>query len=114
MRRVHTPRASPLESHLGYWLRFVSNHVSSRFENVLADHDISVAEWVAMRSLYDRTDGNLINAGVESYAVDYRTGTSGRRQGCLLSGQIFNGRSWPTSVLRDRPISIQSGIAADE
>ena len=56
MQKTYTPKASPLESHLGFWLRFVSNQVSSRFENLLAEHDISVTEWVAMRSLYGRTD----------------------------------------------------------
>jgi DNA-binding MarR family transcriptional regulator len=56
MQKTYTPKASPLESHLGFWLRFVSNQVSCRFENLLAEHDISVTEWVAMRSLYGRTD----------------------------------------------------------
>lgn len=65
MQKTYTPKASPLESHLGFWLRFVSNQVSSRFENLLTEHDISVTEWVAMRSLYGRTDvthAELINA----------------------------------------------------
>ena len=56
MKKNYTRRVSPLESHLGFWLRFVSNQVSSRFENLLAEHDISVTEWVAMRSLYGCTD----------------------------------------------------------
>ena len=56
MKRTHIPKASALESHLGFWLRFVSNQVSSRFENLLAEHDVSVTEWVAMRSLYGRMD----------------------------------------------------------
>lgn len=56
MKRTHIRKASALESHLGFWLRFVSNQVSSRFENLLAEHDISVTEWVAMRSLYGRMD----------------------------------------------------------
>jgi DNA-binding MarR family transcriptional regulator len=56
VEKIYTPKATPLESHLGFWLRFVSNQVSSRFENLLAEHAISVAEWVAMRSLYGRTD----------------------------------------------------------
>ena len=56
MRKTYTSKASELESHLGFWLRFVSNQVSSRFENLLDEHDISVTEWVAMRSLYGRMD----------------------------------------------------------
>ena len=47
---------SPLEHHLGFWLRFVSNHVSRRFENLLAEQGISTSEWVAVRTLHDRSD----------------------------------------------------------
>lgn len=43
---------SPLEAHLGFWLRFVSNHVTARFESLLAEKSISVTEWVALRTLY--------------------------------------------------------------
>lgn len=44
---------SPLESHLGYWLRFVSNQVSHAFAIKLAARDVTVAEWVLLRELYD-------------------------------------------------------------
>lgn len=65
MKKINTSKVSALGSHLGFWLRFVSNQVSSRFENLLAEYDISVTEWVAMRSLYGRSDAThaeLINA----------------------------------------------------
>jgi len=45
---------SPLEAHLGYWLRFVSNHVSHAFGLKLQTRDVTVAEWVTLRELYDR------------------------------------------------------------
>ncbi|MGE0347880.1 MarR family winged helix-turn-helix transcriptional regulator [Hydrogenophaga sp.] len=48
-RKPATP--SPLEAHLGFWLRFVSNHVSARFQKLLQDEGISVTEWVALRTL---------------------------------------------------------------
>lgn len=44
---------SPLEAHLGYWLRFASNHVSHAFSLKLAAREVTVAEWVVMRELYD-------------------------------------------------------------
>jgi DNA-binding MarR family transcriptional regulator len=44
---------SPLEAHLGFWLRFVSNHVSQAFSRRLAAHDVSVAEWVILRELVE-------------------------------------------------------------
>jgi DNA-binding MarR family transcriptional regulator len=44
---------SPLEAHLGYWLRFVSNHVSHAFSLKLRARDVTVAEWVVMREMFD-------------------------------------------------------------
>ncbi len=44
---------SDLESHLGYWLRIVSNGVSHAFARKLDALDITVAEWVFMRKLFD-------------------------------------------------------------
>ena len=43
---------SGLDSHLGYWLRLVSNHVSQAFAARLAERDVTVAEWVTLRALY--------------------------------------------------------------
>jgi DNA-binding MarR family transcriptional regulator len=48
--------ASTLESHLGYWLRFVSNHVSHAFSLRLESRDVTVAEWVVLRDLYDHAE----------------------------------------------------------
>jgi DNA-binding MarR family transcriptional regulator len=45
---------SGLESHLGYWLRFVSNHVSHAFSLKLEARGVTVAEWVVLRELYDQ------------------------------------------------------------
>jgi DNA-binding MarR family transcriptional regulator len=42
-----------LESHLGYWLRRVSNAVSGSFSHALNEKQTSVAEWVLLRELYD-------------------------------------------------------------
>lgn len=44
---------SDLETHLGYWLRMVSNSVSQSFARKLEAEDITVAEWVFMRKLFD-------------------------------------------------------------
>lgn len=43
---------SPLESHLGFWLRFVSNHVSISFQKRLEVAGVTVTEWVALRTLW--------------------------------------------------------------
>lgn len=53
----HQPQSaiSSLESHLGFWLRYVSNHVSSRFHKLLEEQGASVTEWVALRTLFEST-----------------------------------------------------------
>lgn len=43
---------SPLEAHLGFWLRFVSNHVSISFQKRLEVAGVTVTEWVALRTLW--------------------------------------------------------------
>ncbi|GMM93192.1 MarR family winged helix-turn-helix transcriptional regulator [Qipengyuania sp. MTN3-11] len=48
-----TEPASELGDHLGYWLRFVSNHVSAAFARKLDRHGVTVAEWVFLRTLRD-------------------------------------------------------------
>jgi DNA-binding MarR family transcriptional regulator len=42
---------SPLDAHLGFWLRFVSNHVSHAFRRKVEAHGVTVAEWVVLRQL---------------------------------------------------------------
>jgi DNA-binding MarR family transcriptional regulator len=44
---------SELSSHLGYWLRYVSNHVSQAFARKVEAHGVTVAEWVLMRQLLE-------------------------------------------------------------
>lgn len=42
-----------LESHIGFWLRYVSNNVSLTFKKKLEKHEIGVGEWVVLGRLYD-------------------------------------------------------------
>ena len=44
---------SDLTAHLGYWLRYVSNHVSQAFARKVEAHGVTVAEWVLMRQLLE-------------------------------------------------------------
>lgn len=46
--------ASALGAHLGYWLRFVSNHASHAFAQKVEARGVTVAEWAVMRTLYNR------------------------------------------------------------
>ena len=47
------PTVSDLKVHAGYWLRFVSNHVSHAFARKLLSSEVTVAEWVVMREMFD-------------------------------------------------------------
>lgn len=46
-------QVSSLETHLGYWLRYVSNQVSHAFSRKVQARGVTVAEWVVLRELYD-------------------------------------------------------------
>ena len=46
-------RVSNLEDHLGYWLRYVSNQVSQAFARKVLARDVTVAEWVMLRVLFE-------------------------------------------------------------
>jgi len=41
-----------LDAHAGYWLRFVSNHVSHAFKQKVEAHGVTVAEWVLLREMF--------------------------------------------------------------
>jgi DNA-binding MarR family transcriptional regulator len=60
---------SKLEEHLGYWLRCLSNFVSLTFAEKLAAQDISVAQWVVLRTLYD-SNGITLNEAATQVGVD--------------------------------------------
>jgi DNA-binding MarR family transcriptional regulator len=59
---------SDLEAHLGFWLRFVSNHVSARFRGLVEQRGVSVSEWVALRSLF-ASDSTTARALIESLGM---------------------------------------------
>jgi DNA-binding MarR family transcriptional regulator len=62
-----TLTVSHLKSHTGFWLRFVSNHVSHAFARKLLSSGVTVAEWVVLREVYGRRN-------VSPGAIAERTG----------------------------------------
>jgi DNA-binding MarR family transcriptional regulator len=62
---------SELDSHLGYWLRFLSNHVSNAFRAKVEAAGVSVSEWVVLRQLYS---GEHVAAGVIADAIGMTKG----------------------------------------
>ncbi len=49
---------STLEDHAGYWLRYVSNHVSHAFARKVEVQGVTVAEWVLLREVLDAGAAN--------------------------------------------------------
>jgi DNA-binding MarR family transcriptional regulator len=54
-RRPDLTGVSDLRSHIGFWLRFASNHVSFEFRRKLLSTGVTVAEWVVLREMYGRS-----------------------------------------------------------
>lgn len=52
------PGISSLDEHVGYWMRYVSNHVSHAFAGKVEAKGVTVAEWVLLRELYDAEPAN--------------------------------------------------------
>lgn len=50
------PSVAALEAHLGFWLRFVSSHVSTRFQQLLEEKGVTVTEWVALRTMWSQAE----------------------------------------------------------
>lgn len=57
-------KPSSLDTHLGFWMRMVSNQVSAEFARSLEARGVSVSEWVALRRLLDApaAHGDLVAA----------------------------------------------------
>ena len=53
MKTKSSSAVSTLETHTGFWLRFVSNHVSHAFARKLAGSGVTVAEWVMLRAMFE-------------------------------------------------------------
>jgi DNA-binding MarR family transcriptional regulator len=46
------PSVSHLKSHIGFWMRVVSNSVSHAFARKLESSGVTVAEWVVLREMF--------------------------------------------------------------
>ena len=58
MQRTKTSpvTVSGLRSHTGFWLRFVSNHISHAFARKLVQSGVTVAEWVVLREMFEEDE----------------------------------------------------------
>lgn len=91
---------SDLKKHVGFWLRFVSNHVSNAFARKLLASGVTVAEWAVMREMFDdeETSPDLLAERIgmtrgDGAAADSATGIPGRTERRGILSSAFNPRA---------------------
>lgn len=96
---------SPLEAHLGFWLRFVSNHVSGRFQQLLGERGVTVTEWVALRTLWSHDETShaelILALGMTKGAASKVVSRLEEKR--LAERQLVDGRS------REQSLSLTAG-----
>lgn len=90
--------ANNLQTHLGYWLRLVSNQVSGRFARALQERALSVAEWVAL---------NQIAAGREVTPADLAAATGMTRGAISKVLDKLERRKWIGRAVSGRDHRVQ-------
>ncbi len=58
-------KVGDIDAYLGYWLRFVSNQVTASFQSRLLKKDVTVAEWILLRSLMTHAPCSLTKLAQE-------------------------------------------------
>src|SRR6202167_2730727 len=84
-----TLTVSELKKHVGFWIRFVSNHVSHAFARKLLASGVTVAEWVVMREMFDDHD---ISPGVLAERIGMTRGGVSKLVDRLVSKKLINRR----------------------
>ncbi|MBA3237297.1 MAG: MarR family transcriptional regulator [Parachlamydiaceae bacterium] len=84
-KKEKTPKVSPLTSHIGFWMRLVSNNVSFAFADKLKSSEVAVAEWVILREMY------AVNGTTSSSHIAELTGLSRGAVSKLISRLLEKG-----------------------
>ena len=87
--RATAETVSDLKKHVGFWLRFVSNHVSQAFARRLMESGVSVAEWVVMREMFDDDE---ISPGVVAERIGMTRGGVSKLVDRLVSKKLITRR----------------------
>ncbi|WP_210413690.1 MarR family winged helix-turn-helix transcriptional regulator [Leptospira ilyithenensis] len=56
MKSPRPKEVSDLKKHIGFWMRIVSNNVSQSFAKKLESKDVTVAEWVILREMFEHQE----------------------------------------------------------
>lgn len=89
--------AGDLKAHIGFWMRFVSNHVSHAFALKLQASGVTVAEWVVLREMYGSREGTTSPS-----AVAHLTGLTRGAVSKLISRLLAKGFVTRTESGSDR------------
>jgi DNA-binding MarR family transcriptional regulator len=89
MAKTSAPEASELRSHIGFWLRFVSNHVSQAFARKLLDSGVTAAEWVVLREMYGQSD---MSPGVLAGLTGMTRGAASKLMDRLVAKKLVSRR----------------------
>ncbi|MGE0269494.1 MAG: MarR family winged helix-turn-helix transcriptional regulator [Candidatus Omnitrophota bacterium] len=73
MKNERINKVSAPEDHIGYWLRYVSNNVAHSFSKKLEVSNVTVAEWIILRQMYETVETSpgvvAVNAGLTKGAI---------------------------------------------
>jgi DNA-binding MarR family transcriptional regulator len=83
--RTRSSAVSDLKSHIGFWMRFVSNHVSHAFAAQLLRSGVTVAEWVVLREMYEL---GRTSPGVVAERIGMTRGTASKLVDRLLAKKL--------------------------
>lgn len=86
--------SSGLHDHLGHWLRRLSDEVHSRFERELAQHDVTVAQWTVLITVYR---GDAATAGEAARFIGIDAGAVSRLVDRLVAKGLMAREPHPES-----------------
>lgn len=73
MKNKKANKVSAPEDQIGYWLRYVSNNVAYSFSKKLETSNVTVAEWIILRQMYNtgKTSPGIVasNIGLTKGAI---------------------------------------------
>jgi len=103
--KASSPTVSDLKKHVGFWLRFVSNHVSHAFARKLQSCGVTVAEWVVMREMFDDRE---ISPGVVAERIGMTRGGVSKLVDRLVGKELIT-RTGRTDDRRFQSIALTAG-----
>jgi DNA-binding MarR family transcriptional regulator len=96
---------SDLQTHTGFWLRYVSNHVSHAFARKVEELGVTVAEWVILREMYS---ADSVAPSELAERTGLTRGAVSKLAERLLTKELI-GRTYSTEDRRWQTLSLTAG-----